>query len=214
LLQGPSGLPYTQIVPVEKCLDAASLVAFKLNDLFLPRRNGFPARALFPGWYAMDSVKWLQRIVVLGANDRPSTFFESGMNRVYNRVALAADGVHTNRLSSIQVKSAIAWPQDKMRLPAGQHLVWGFAWTGAGAVREVAISLDGGREWKPAKLESSPAPYSWVRWNYRWTASPGDYSLRSRATDSQGNQQPLERDKARKDVYELNWCAPLTCSVR
>ena len=41
-------------------------MAFKLNDRFLPRKNGFPARALFPGWYAMDSVKWLQRVVVLG----------------------------------------------------------------------------------------------------------------------------------------------------
>jgi hypothetical protein len=136
------------------------------------------------------------------------------MNRVYNRVEQAADGVATTRLSSIQVKSAVAWPQDKMRLPAGLYLVWGFAWTGAGTIQEVAVSLDGGNSWKLAKLESSPGPYRWVRWSYQWSASPGDYFLMSRATDSQGNQQPLERDKARKDAYELNWCAPLTCSVR
>jgi DMSO/TMAO reductase YedYZ molybdopterin-dependent catalytic subunit len=214
LLQGPSSFPYTQIVPIEKCLDSASLVAFKLNDLFLPRRNGFPARALFPGWYAMDSVKWLRRIVVLGPDDRHSAFMESGMDRVYNRVTQAADGIETKRLSSIQVKSGIAWPPDKMRLPAGSHQVWGFAWTGAGTVREVAVSLDGGRVWEPASLESSPQPYRWVRWNYKWTASAGEYSLMSRATDSQGNQQPLQRNTARKDSYELNWCAPLTCSVR
>ena len=93
LIQGPSSLPFTQIVPLQKSLDATSLVAFKLNDLFLPRRNGFPARALFPGWYAMDSVKWLQRIVVLSADERASPFFESGMNRVYNRVVLSEDGL-------------------------------------------------------------------------------------------------------------------------
>jgi DMSO/TMAO reductase YedYZ molybdopterin-dependent catalytic subunit len=214
LVQGPSDLPYTQIVPLDKCLDSASLVAFKMNDLFLPRRNGFPARALFPGWYAMNSVKWLRRIVVLGPNDRHSSFFESGMDRVYNRVTLAADGIKVKRLSSIQVKSAVAWPPDKMRLPAGVHQMWGFAWTGTGTIREVAISLDGGRTWEPANLESSPGPYRWVRWNYKWAASTGDYSLMSRATDSQGNQQPLQRDKARKDIYELNWCAPLSCSVR
>ena len=75
-------------------------------------------------------------------------------------------------------------------------------------------SDDGGSTWKLARLESSSGPYRWVRWSYQWPASPGDYSLMSRATDSQGNQQPLERDKARKDAYELNWCAPLTCSVR
>lgn len=214
LVQGSSSLPYTQIVPLQKSLDATSLVAFKLNDLFLPRRNGFPARALFPGWYAMDSVKWLQRIVVLSADDRTSPFFESGMNRVYNRVVLRADGLESERLSSIQVKSAIAWPQDKMRLPIGTYEVWGFAWTGSGNVREVAVSLDGGKQWEAAKLEAQAASYGWTRWSYRWKAAQGDYSVMSRATDSLGNQQPLERDKKRKDVYEINWCAPLACSVR
>jgi DMSO/TMAO reductase YedYZ molybdopterin-dependent catalytic subunit len=214
LVQGPAALPYTHIVPLEKCLDSASLVAFKLNDLFLPRRNGFPARALFPGWYAMDSVKWLRRIVVLGRDDRHSSFIESGMDRVYNRVTTAADGIETKRLSSIQVKSAIAWPPDKMRLAAGLYEIWGFAWTGTGTVREVAVSLDGGRTWEPASFTPSPGPYRWVRWNYKWSASAGDYSLMSRATDSQGDQQPFQRSTARKDGYELNWCAPLTCSVR
>jgi DMSO/TMAO reductase YedYZ molybdopterin-dependent catalytic subunit len=214
LANGPPSLPYAQIVPLQKCLDATSLVAFKLNDLFLPRRNGFPARALFPGWYAMDSVKWLQRIVLLGAEDRPAAFFESGMNRVYNRVTQASAGVQVQRLSSIQVKSAIAWPENKMRLPAGRYEVWGFAWTGNGTVRDVAVSLDGGRQWAATKMESSLTPYSWIRWSYAWKASPGDYSLMSRATDSQGNSQPLQRDNARKDAYELNWCAQLTCNVR
>jgi DMSO/TMAO reductase YedYZ molybdopterin-dependent catalytic subunit len=203
-----------QIVPLEKCLDAASLVAYKLNDLFLPRRNGFPARAIFPGWYAMDSVKWLRRIVVLAEEDRPAAFFDSGMNRAYTRLTQTADGVQIQRLSSIQVKSVVAWPEDKMRLPAGIHEVWGFAWTGAGSVREVVVSANGGSKWELAKLASSPGPYNWIRWSYPWKAAPGNYSLMSRATDSQGNQQPLERNKGRKDGYELNWCAQLSCSVR
>ena len=214
LAEGPSSLPYMQIVPLEKCLDAASLVAYKLNDLFLPRRNGFPARAVFPGWYAMDSVKWLLRMVVLAEADRPAAFFDSGMNRAYTRLIQTPNGVQSQRLSSIQVKSAIAWPGDKMRLPAGIHEVWGFAWTGMGSVWEVAVSANGGSTWEVAKLESAPGPYNWIRWSYRWKAAPGNYLLMSRATDSQGNQQPLERNKDRKDVYELNWCAQLGCSVR
>jgi DMSO/TMAO reductase YedYZ molybdopterin-dependent catalytic subunit len=58
------------------------MVAFKLKDLLLPRRNGSPARALLPGWYAMDSVKWLQRIVVLSCGREDSAFQQSGMDRV------------------------------------------------------------------------------------------------------------------------------------
>jgi DMSO/TMAO reductase YedYZ molybdopterin-dependent catalytic subunit len=63
-------LPYCQIVPLEKSLRPESLLAFKLNGRFLPHKNGFPLRARFPGWYGMDSVKWLKCIVVLGPLDR------------------------------------------------------------------------------------------------------------------------------------------------
>jgi len=212
----PDSLPlaYAQLVPLKKCLDASSLVAFKLNDLYLPRRNGFPARALFPGWYAMDSVKWVSRVVVLNAGDRHSAFYQSGMDRVYNRVVRTDEGQRITRLSAVQVKSVVAWPSDKMNLPAGRHLVWGFACTGTGVIRQVVLSVDGGMTWNRTQVQSSSDPFRWVRWNYTWTPSLGDYVLMSRATDSQGNQQPVQRDKTRKDVYELNWCAPLQCSVR
>jgi DMSO/TMAO reductase YedYZ molybdopterin-dependent catalytic subunit len=208
-------LAYCQIVPMAKCLRPESLIAFKLNDRFLPPRSGFPARALFPGWYAMDSVKWLARLVVLGADDEPAGFQTSGMNKVYNRIRENSPGNRTvTRLADIQVKSAIAWPGDSMRLPAARHVIRGFAWTGAGLVRTVDISTDGGRSWAPATLESRPKPFSWVRWRHNWTAPPGDHVLMSRATDDAGQQQPLVRDRARKDGYELNYCAPVRCAVR
>jgi DMSO/TMAO reductase YedYZ molybdopterin-dependent catalytic subunit len=57
LLPDSPQLPYCQVVPIGKCMRPESMIALKLNGLFLPRRSGFPARALFPGWYAMDSVK-------------------------------------------------------------------------------------------------------------------------------------------------------------
>jgi DMSO/TMAO reductase YedYZ molybdopterin-dependent catalytic subunit len=213
LLQDSPVLPYSRLVPLNKCLDDSSLVAFKLNDRFLPGRNGFPARALFPGWYGMDSVKWLRRIVVVAAGDQSSTFHQSGMDRLYNRVLRTDSATRTTRLTSIQVKSAIAWPTDAIKLPAGRHLVWGFAWSGNGAIRDVAVTNDGGKQWNPAKLQSKGEPYSWVRWNYWWEARPGEYALMSRASDRNG-PQPMVRDGMRKDAYELNWCAPVRCSVR
>jgi DMSO/TMAO reductase YedYZ molybdopterin-dependent catalytic subunit len=215
LLQGTPELPYCQIVPVEKCLRPESLVAFKLNGRFLPRRNGFPARALFPGWYGMDSVKWLQRIVVLGPSDEAPHFQLSGMNKLYNRMVQSPGGeLNVTRIGEIQVRSVIAWPTDNTRLPVGRYEIRGFAWTGMGVVRSVSFSSDGGRAWTPAQLESRPKPFTWVRWKYVWSAVPDDHVLISRAVDDAGHEQPLVRDPLRKDGYELNFCAPVRCSVR
>jgi DMSO/TMAO reductase YedYZ molybdopterin-dependent catalytic subunit len=208
-------LPYCQIVPIVKCMQAESLVAFKMNDRFLPRKNGFPARALFPGWYAMDSVKWLKRIIVLGPNDEPADFLASGMHKFYNRIVeVPAGGRTTIRLSEVLVKSAIAWPPDQSKLPAARHTIRGFAWTGAGSIRDVEISADGGRTWERAQFESPSKPFAWTRWKYSWDAAPGSWALISRATDDGGRQQPLTRDPARQDGYEWNHCATVRCEVR
>ena len=145
--------PYVQVVPLAKCLHPSSIVAYRLNGRFLPKGNGFPARALFPGWYAMDSVKWLRRIVVL-SDDAGSEFSKSGMDRLYNRTLTTNAGFESVRLAELQVKSAIAWPanagsQDVLKLPAGKHTVWGFAWTGEGKVRTVSVSVNGGKDLEP-----------------------------------------------------------------
>jgi DMSO/TMAO reductase YedYZ molybdopterin-dependent catalytic subunit len=112
-------LPYSQIVPLGKCLEESSLVAYKLNDRFLPLRNGFPARAVLPGWYAMDSVKWLRRMVVLRSEDEATEFHESGMDRYYTRLRHAAGGQRPEgRVAEILVKSVIAYPTEGSKLPA------------------------------------------------------------------------------------------------
>jgi len=215
LLQDSPELPYCQIVPIEKCLRPESLVAFKRNGRYLPRSNGFPARGLFPGWYGMDSVKWLRRIEVLGPSDRATQFQLSGMNTLYNRkVRSSARELTVSRLTEIQIRSVIAWPTVDARLPAARYAIRGFAWTGEGLIRAVRVSTDGGSSWSLAQIESSPKPFTWVRWKYWWAAVPGDHVLMSRAVDDSGRVQPLTRDPSRKDVYELNFCAPVRCAVR
>ncbi len=140
LLQDSPEIPYCQIVPAEKC---------------------FPARALFPGWYGMDSVKWLQRVVVLGPSDLAPNFQLSGMNKLYNRmIKIPASELKITRLTEMQVRSVIAWPPDNTRLPLSRYAIRGFAWTGTGLIRSVNFSADGGRAWAPTQLESPPRPFT------------------------------------------------------
>jgi DMSO/TMAO reductase YedYZ molybdopterin-dependent catalytic subunit len=203
-------LPYCRLAPIDKCARPETLIAFKMNDRFLPPANGFPARAVFPGWYAMDSVKWLTRVIVLGPQDEPADFLKSGMDRMYTRIR----GEERIPLTGLAVKSAIAWPADQSKLPAARHMIRGFAWTGEGRVRSVGVSMDGGISWMSAQLDDTPRQYTWARWTCWWTATPGDYVLLSRATDDAGRVQPSARDPARNDGYELNHLAPVRCAVR
>ena len=215
LTENAPELPYCQIVTLDKCERPESLLAFKLNSRFLPRKSGFPVRALFPGWYGMVSVKWLRRMTVLGPSDRPGNFQESGINTVYNRVVRDASGkLMVTRLAEVQVKSIISWPPDNTRFAAGQYEVRGFAWTGTAVVSNVGFSADAGRTWVPARLAPRSIPFCWVPWTYAWQAAAGEHVLMSRATDDAGNIQPLVRDPSRQDDYELNLCPRVRCIVR
>jgi hypothetical protein len=74
---------------------------------------------------------------------------------------------------------------------AGMQTVSGFAWSGWGGITKVEFSADGGANWEEATITQEAGPTSWVRFEYEWEAVPGNHTLRSRATDARGLQQPL-----------------------
>src|SRR3954454_8711087 len=57
--------PFARALPLEKALASESLLAWAVNDEALEVARGGPVRAVIPGWYATDSVKWLHRITVI-----------------------------------------------------------------------------------------------------------------------------------------------------
>jgi DMSO/TMAO reductase YedYZ molybdopterin-dependent catalytic subunit len=211
LLPGRTRTPYRRVVPQRKCRAPETLVAFKLNHRLLPQSHGFPARAVLPGWYGMDSVKWLRRIVVLGPDETPAGYNETGMDRLYCRLRRESA---PERIGRILVKSMIVYPADEGKLAEGACVVQGYAWTGEGAVARVEVSADGGQSWHAARLEAASQPFTWNRWTWSWQAPAGEHTLMSRAYDRAGNTQPLAHDAGRLDSYELNWCAPVRCTVR
>src|ERR1700730_11675197 len=132
------------------------------------------------------------------------------MSQLYSRLR---KGQAPYRIASVLVKSVINYPPKEAKLVAAVYPISGYAWTGEGVIRRVEVSVDGGRIWSAAKLDTALRPFTWVRWTYSWKAKPGEHLLMSRAEDSAGNRQPLARDPERLDSYELNWCAPVRCAV-
>ena len=51
--------------------------------------------------------------------------------------------------------------------------------------------MDGGGSWADAALEAGVSEFAWHGWSYEWEAHAGEHELCCRATDSEGETQPL-----------------------
>ena len=71
----------------------------------------------------------------------------------------------------------------------------GAAYAGEAKVERVVISVDNGKTWHAATFIGPDEPYAWRQWQFLWSVKEkGEYTLMSRATDTQGNQQPMNAD--------------------
>jgi DMSO/TMAO reductase YedYZ molybdopterin-dependent catalytic subunit len=184
--------PFIRSIPIEKALDSDTLIATHMNGQPLTKHHGFPARALAPGWIGAASCKWLTEIKLLDAE-----FAGNFMNPAYrwpNQPVKPGDAVKpedTHPLTALSVKSVIAGPSDGASVSSGKIIVQGAAWAGEADITKVEISTDDGTTWNPAKLGHDHSHYAWRLWTYDWkTTKSGDYTIQSRATDSQGRTQP------------------------
>jgi len=184
--------PFVRSIPMEKALDADTLIATHMNGAPLTKHHGFPARALVPGWIGAASCKWLTEIKVLDA-EFVGNFMSPGY-RLPNQPVKPGEVVKpedTHAVTGLSVKSVIAGPGDGSSLKAGKVAVHGAAWAGEADIVKVEVSADGGTTWNLAKLGHEQSRYAWRLWSYDWkTRKAGDYTIQSRATDSQGRIQP------------------------
>jgi len=183
--------PFIRSIPIEKALDSDTLIATHMNGAALTKHHGFPARALVPGWIGAASCKSLTDITVLDA-EFVGNFMSPGY-RMPNQPIKPGDAVKpedTHPLTALNVKSVIAGPIEGARVKAGKVAVHGAAWAGENNIAKVEVSTDGGTSWNAAGLGHDEARYAWRLWNYAWTARSGDYTILSRATDSEGRTQP------------------------
>ena len=185
--------PFIRSIPVEKALDADTLIATHMNGSPLAKHHGFPARALVPGWIGAASCKWITEIKVLD-NEFAGNFM-SPAYRLPNEPVKPGDTVKpedTHPVTALSVKSVISGPSEAARLKPGKIAIHGVAWAGEAEIARVEISIDGGTTWNPATLSHEQSRYAWRLWSYDWkSARSGDHTIMSRATDTQGRTQPL-----------------------
>jgi len=197
---------YKRSVSLERAL-ADGILVTRLNSRPLTLRHGAPWRALLPGSYGMDSVKWLEHIVVAAAPLLP----EGG---AYQQTRQTHSGeLDRQLLPRVQVKSVIVDPRQGAVLRRGRAEIRGLAWSGAGKIDSVEVSADSGSTWRTAML-GSVEDLEWVVWKASLELTqPGAIELVARAKDGRGQVQPAERDPARLDGYANNWYHRVRCVV-
>lgn len=175
--------PFERSLPLPRARDPDVLLAHTMNGEPLPPDHGAPLRVVVPGWYGMASVKWLDRLTLL---DEPFDGWFQTDRYVYRD----DDGQVEGPVDRVRVKSLITEPADGATVPAGTVEVAGRAWGGAD-VAEVEVRADDG-PWVRADLGDPVGPHAWRRFVVDLELAPGDHVLASRATDADGDRQPLD----------------------
>jgi sulfane dehydrogenase subunit SoxC len=186
LAEGADSAHMSRSIPVEKALDDA-LVALYQNGERLRPEQGYPVRLLLPGWEGNMNVKWLRRI-------KATTEPTHTKDETSKYTDLQPDGRALQFTFEMGVKSVITKPSSTMTLPRkGMYEISGLAWTGAGRIRRVEVSADGGATWAEAALTGEERPKAFVRFRLPWEWTGQETVLQSRATDEKGQVQPARK---------------------
>ncbi len=174
-------------IPLAKAMDDC-MVCYGMNGEALRPQQGFPLRLMVPGFEGIYQIKYLRRIKVV---DRYyMTYDDYGHIQPDQRVAALTH--------QIGPKSVITFPSGGQQLSGrGFYEISGLAWSGAGAIRRVEISTDGGQSWKDAELRSPAHPMAHTRFGLHWNWDGKESVLMSRCTDDLGTVQATRAEVAK-----------------
>jgi sulfane dehydrogenase subunit SoxC len=201
LAEGADGSGLTRTIAMERALDDV-IVTWGMNGEMLRPENGYPLRLVVPGVQGVSWVKWLRRLEV---GDQPYGTKDESLHYI----DLMPDGLHRQYTSIQECKSVITTPSGgQVLLDRGYHAVTGFAWSGRGRITGVDVSTDGGRSWRPARLQAPVLAKCLTRFDVDWVWDGSESVLQSRATDDRGHVQPtlaqLRQVRGTRSIYHNN----------
>ena len=150
-----------------------ALVAFGMNGEELPLKHGYPVRLVVPGLYGyVSATKWLTEI----------EFRDWDYNAYWIKRGWSKEG-------PIKTQSRIDTVSNNDTLSAGTVPIGGVAWAPGRGIERVEVSTDDGETWNDATLAAQLDADVWRQYVNYWDATPGEYTLKVRATDGEGETQ-------------------------
>lgn len=185
---------FAKALDIDHARDGEVMLAYSMNGQDLPFLNGFPLRLVVPGYYGTYWVKHLNEInVVDGIFD--GFWMKTAYRIPDNDCHCVEPGTApkaTIPINRFNVRSFITNVADGAKVNAGGTTLKGIAFDGGSGIKDVAVSIDGGKTWDSAKLGKDLGKYSFREWTLPVKLSVGSHELRVRATSNDGNTQPME----------------------
>ena len=202
LAEGADGSSMTRTIPLGQILSGEVLVAYGQNGEMLRPENGYPLRLVVPGIQGVSWVKYLRRIEL---GDQPYATKDEAVHYI----DLMPGGQHRQYTSIQECKSVVTTPSGgQVLLDQGFHNITGLAWSGRGKVKKVDVSVDGGRNWRSARLETPVLSKCLTRFNIEWAWDGKATIIQSRASDDTGYVQPSYRQlravRGTRSIYHNN----------
>ena len=204
-------------VPIAAAMADNALIAWAMNGEAIPFLHGYPLRIVFGGRPGSVSQKCATGISV--------------RNRVHDGHKMAAPAYQVPRypvapgeqvdnkdfkvIEEMIVKSLITSPASGIELALGKQTeIRGHAWAGMRDVAKVEVSYDYGSRWHLAQLARPANKGAWQQWKIPVTLpQKGYYEIWARATDSEGDSQPVVQPQWNPKGYMFNGCHRIAVRV-
>jgi len=200
-------------------LDDHVILAYEMNGEDLPYLNGYPLRLVIPGYYSDSWIKMLSNITV--TNKYRKLFFMDVAYRVPDNETESETPEKrfskTKPIKKMNVKSIIGYPTKDSIITHKSHVVIrGVAWDSGHGIKDVMVSVDGGKTWEKALLDDGKQGRYGYR-AFRYTFKPtefGKVTLMSKAISKLGEEQPFAKDiKWNHGGYKYNGIDEVTVEV-
>tara|TARA_R110002050_G_scaffold159350_2_gene288786 strand:+ start:3616 stop:4836 length:1221 start_codon:yes stop_codon:yes gene_type:complete len=217
LSRNPTKEPISRGIPMSKALQDETLLAFSMNGEAIPLVHGFPLRLVCGGWPASTSGKWLHTISIRN-KVHDGEKMQGSSYRVPCETVAPGETVADEDMciiESMPVKSLITYPKSGAIINEGKPVkINGHAWAGELGIHQMEYSIDYGTSWKSAILEKPVNRLAWQHFNATVSFPKiGYYEIWARATDSNGNKQPMVLPGWNPKGYLNNACHRIAIKV-
>ncbi|WP_330925919.1 molybdopterin-dependent oxidoreductase [Candidatus Sororendozoicomonas aggregata] len=204
-------------VPIDAALNDNALIAWAMNDQPIPYLQGYPLRIVFGGRPASISSKCATGISIRN-KVHDGHKMESPSYRVPTYPVAPGEMVDPKDFEIIEhmiVKSLITSPASGTEVKLGEPLtINGHAWAGLRDVVKLDISYDYGVRWHSTTLKKPVNPRAWQQWETTLTLpEKGYYEIWAKATDSEGDSQPVVQPQWNPKGYMFNGCHRIAVRV-